>query len=76
MRLEHLLQPLLGNPWPFIIDMQDKRAVVVIDVQVGVLAVLQGVVDQVADAALERQRFARIGRQGVALLGHAAVTIG
>lgn len=59
VRFEHLLQPLLRHTRPFVVDMQNKGAVIVIDVQMRVLSILQGVVDQIADAALERQRLAR-----------------
>lgn len=58
VRLEHLLQSLLRNSWPFIVDMQHECTVIVIDMQMSVLSILQGVVDQVADTALERQRLA------------------
>ncbi|VVN70900.1 hypothetical protein PS685_05027 [Pseudomonas fluorescens] len=76
VRFENLLQPLFRHPRPLIIDMQDKRAVIVIDVQVRVLPILQGIVDQVANAALERQRLTRIRRQRPSLLGHPAIAIG
>ena len=75
VRFEHLFQPLLRNPRPFVVDMQHERTIIVIDVQVRVLTVFQSVVDQVADAALERQRFTRIRRQCPPLLSHAAIAV-
>ncbi len=50
MRLEHLFQALLGDPRTFVIDVQDKSLVVVFDVQMSLVTVLEGVVDQIAHA--------------------------
>ena len=60
VRLEHLLELLLGHTWPLVIDMQDERLGVVLDVQVRALAILQSVVQQIADATAQGQRLAGI----------------
>ncbi len=66
VRLEHLLQPGFRHAWAFIVDVQDEGVLVVIDRQVRPLAVFQCIVQQIADATLERQRLACIGREGLA----------
>lgn len=58
MRFEHVLKTLLGNARAFVIDMQHERMSIVLDLQVRAVTVFECVIDQVADAALERQRFA------------------
>lgn len=64
MRLEHLLELLLGHARPLVIDMQDERLGVVLDVQACALAVLQGVVQQVADTAACRDTDHALRRRG------------
>ena len=76
VRFEDFFQALFRHAGAFVIHMQDELRTVILDMQMGVLPVLQGVVDQVADAALERQRLARIRRQRTPVLGHSAVAVG
>ena len=70
---EYLLEPGFRHPRPFIINMQNEGSVTVFDKQMGTFAILQRVVQQVADAALERQRLAGIGCTRPALNRDAAV---
>ena len=61
VQFKHLLQSLLRHAWAFIIHVQDELHAIVLDMQMRVLPVLERVVDQVADATLERQRLAWVG---------------
>ncbi|MDT4880325.1 hypothetical protein FQZ97_1160690 [compost metagenome] len=72
MRFEHLLQALLGHSRAFIVDLQNEPTAAVDHPQVRTLTILQGVVQQVADAAPERQRLARIGRHRSSFQGDPA----
>ncbi len=58
MRFENVFETLLGNARAFVIDMQHERLGIVLDLKVRAVTVFERIVDQVADAALERQRFA------------------
>ncbi|MNC54596.1 hypothetical protein D3C75_1040870 [compost metagenome] len=60
MRFENLLQTLLGHPRAFIVHLQDEPRFTVEHAQVRTLAVLQGIVDQVAHAPAQRQRLAGV----------------
>ena len=64
MGLEHLLQLLLRHSRAFVVDMQDEGLAVVFHLQVGAIAILEGIVQQVADAAFQRQRLAQQGAPG------------
>ena len=61
VRFKYLFQPLLRHTRPLVIHMQNELRAIVLDMQMRVLPVLQRVVDQVADATLERQRLAWVG---------------
>ena len=73
MRLEHLFQLLLRHPGPLVIHLQHKAFCPVDDAQPRPFAVLDGVVDQVADATTQCQRLARVRRQRLALDGDATI---
>ncbi len=63
VRLEHLLQLLLRHARPWSSTCRTNQRSASDDAQPGVLPVLDGVVDQVAHAALERQRLAWVTGQ-------------
>ena len=51
MGFENVLRALLRHARPLVVNVQHQRLLAILDVQ-GALAILQGVVQQVADAAL------------------------